>query len=367
MFRRFLFNGDDGTPQGGGDLEGMAQNMFNEFQQQNQDVGDKSDDVKDIEGIPVDKFQAAIRKFTGNEELTLDGFKQSWGKVSEFDSLSKKAAELELKTKQNPFADERVAKLNTLMASGASNAEINHWWKLQQLDIESISDKDAIREHYRLTKPHLSDEEIATLMEADYGSDEERSAHQKVLFKEAAVSAKKALSEQKVVSGETEAVRKQKAQQQQYNTRLNIWGKYAPQVFSSNEYEHSIAMGKDPNTGEEKTLSVKIEVSDEQKKAIIAQTVKWAAQSGIDPTAENLTKQIIPYYNSMVKIANMDALLKKVALETQAKSNRSWVGRRANVPPRTPNGFPQNPPQQNQTEDMQAQIRKMKFGFMNRR
>lgn len=85
-----------------------------------------------------------LENVTGGLFTDVDAFKAALPKVTQYDTLKQERDAFELKTKENPFADEYVQKLNDLKKNGASADQIENFHKINNIgDIKEMSPVDA--------------------------------------------------------------------------------------------------------------------------------------------------------------------------------------------------------------------------------
>lgn len=125
------------------------------------------------------KVNAALKEQFGFDLTEAVQFREAATKATEWKSQAEQAKQLQENFKgyvkpANPF----VEKINNLYAQGKTEKEVKDFIRLQTLDANSLSDRDAIFQKEKMENPSLSEDHIKALIDAKYtvpteGEDEE--------------------------------------------------------------------------------------------------------------------------------------------------------------------------------------------------
>ena len=146
------------------------------------------EEVRDTKEEPVqDETTPVVEEITSTQEDE---------KTVETDDIEESVEEVEESTDTVP---ENIQKLMDFMEN--TGGDLNDYIKLNR-DYSNVDDQDLLFEHYKQTKPHLTNEEINFLMEDQFSYDEETDderdiKRKKLALKEQVASAKTQLEENK--------------------------------------------------------------------------------------------------------------------------------------------------------------------------
>ena len=271
-------------------------------------------------GIKTEDLDKALVEATGGH---IKSAREIFGltKVKqEYENLSKTHAELMAKANQNPFANEKAKALNELYSKGATDAEINNWWKIQNLDFESMSPLQKIKEALRLDHPNLSSEELDSYIETQYGASNEEdldsAAMARIKIESREADAK--LSGAKVKSNQTEKERQYAAQNREVEALAKSWGKVIDLRFgkqSNFSYEVEIP-------GSEEKFNIDFELPEGTRNQIAKQITLMAAQNrwplemdSVNKNAKSVYENLVFAFHGKEILARAVADAKKVAVK----------------------------------------------------
>jgi len=175
-------------------------NAIQEQETTSVDVGERAEDSAEVDG------QVRSSNDEGAEEAPVVELIQDEETVEEEKTLSDKIKDIPNKLKEeaedvnnNQEANELPENINKLIDfMKETGGSLEDYVNLNK-DYNSMEDMDLLREHYKQTKPHLSDDEISFLIEDSFSYDEEIDderdiKRKKLLLKESIAEAKSNLT-----------------------------------------------------------------------------------------------------------------------------------------------------------------------------
>lgn len=197
--------------------------------------------------IDYEQFNTALVEATNGGLSSIEELRQALGLKDDYEATKKERDLLAEQVSQDPFANEYVKGLNTLLKSNATQKEIDIFTRVQKIELDNLSAKETLQMKISLDNPELSDDEVNALINEQYGEDDDdRSDYQKGKMKIAATKARKSLSELKISSKEPDSVKQEAARAKKWNGYKNYWTQVelvAP-FPSSYTYEYTGKDGK---------------------------------------------------------------------------------------------------------------------------
>jgi len=136
--------GEQIQPEGAVQTAETGNTSVMENQGQAQTQGNEATNTNNQQEQPVVDYDKVVGELTGGLFRNAEEFKASLPKFSEYDRLKQERDEFESKTKQDPFANPYVKKLNELLVGGASADQIENFHKINKVgDISALSPLDA--------------------------------------------------------------------------------------------------------------------------------------------------------------------------------------------------------------------------------
>lgn len=224
------------------------------------------------------------------EQPTIDfgqitgGAYQSWDEAQgEIERLRAERQQFEerLQQPEEVFANDISKKVNEMFKNGATQNEVNNFFRLNSLDLKSLKPQELIKESLKLEYPYLNELEIQAEFEDRYGYDPDDEDAQKRVerkMKMDAASAEKALSEMIVKASEPEAVRSNRQAEQQRQQLRTAWEQQLgaikdlkfPVSHKAGDFEYS--------------YELPVELSEEVRKSLLENLV----QAGSNPTPQEI-------------------------------------------------------------------------------
>jgi hypothetical protein len=289
-------------------------------EQPNNDLGNASDFIKSVQSpvettdttpqipeqigeIPSDQFFSGMNSLTEGQVKDYQGFQELLGLRDKYSDLEKKNREYEAQSKINPFASDLSKEINDMLGRGADQKELVHFLKLQSMDIDSMSDRDAILAVQRMElKGKLNDKDLEDWYDKTYGSpdeDEELTGAQKYQIVMAAQEAKQKLQGFKKDSGEPEAVRQSREREATFKSNYGFWHEVIEGTIAAKEnLSLSVGIGKDKE-GKDIMLDYDFPIPAEAKQVILQESAKYAASNGLGRNKESF-EQIQQFADRML-------------------------------------------------------------------
>jgi hypothetical protein len=214
------------------------------------------------------------------------GAYQSWDDAhKEIEELRSFRQQVEARSKEpeEVFANPVAKSVNEMFKNGATQAEVNNFFRLQGIDVHNLTPEQAIKERLRLEFPDVSPSDIEDEFAARYRHDPEdeqsvKDYQRKLKFD--APAAKKALSEKILQAGEPESVRIRKEQGEKVAQLAGAW---TDGLSGMKEVKVPLSHKVDDF---EYTYELPLEVGDEVRKSL----AEYSAQEGIGFSQDALQK-----------------------------------------------------------------------------
>lgn len=128
--------------------------------------------VERIGNVPLPDFSFALETATGGAFKSVDDLRAAQQAAQKAAEYQAKVSELEAKA-QGTFkpANDFVAKLNDLLASGADASKVENFWRLSNTDLNALAPLDVIVLQKQMENPGLSTSDLRAYVLAEYGLD----------------------------------------------------------------------------------------------------------------------------------------------------------------------------------------------------
>ena len=194
--------------------------------------------------------------------------------------------ELYSATLSGAYANDKIKTLNELYRKGASDSEIENFWKVQKFDISKMSPLEKVRAAALLDNPDYTEEDLNNYVTGKYGasSEDELESMAKTTLKTDQRLAEERIKQAQVNSGETEKERTGRAQNEQYQKTHQGWSK----VMSGHYGNMKTTNIEVPSVDGKSTVQVPFDIPDNTRKMAAEQLAQMAAQQGWKFTAEEM-------------------------------------------------------------------------------
>lgn len=297
--------------------------------------GEAPDKVPEKFGeVPFSQFESALVEATGEK---VKGFQDLQGLLEKNQKLTeyeKRIQELQQKASRYTFANEKVKRLNELYADGASAQEIDLFLKMQDFDVDSLDNLEAVRMKYKQEDYGLNDEEINALLEDEFGTLdlEEMEPSKRAHLKKKAKEAKKYFADLKVQANEPESVRQKRIQQQRLEQRKQTWANVNSRLVKDvSRHEFQLELSGD------NSIKLDWEIPNAEKfvnQVLLRQLNDFATQ--FDPNKVNpmeYTKQVEKIKERVLFATYGPEIIKAIAEHAFATSKKEQVAKHHNVDP----------------------------------
>ena len=242
---------------------------------------------------------------------------------------------------QSSFANPFVEELNKMYAEGKPKEHITKYLQLHSLDIDGMTYGGAVVEQMRLTYPHLTNDEINTLVDEKYGKlppqDDPNYATAKSLLetklKVDGATAKEWLKEKQSSFSDPDAQARRIQQQQEFKQRQTTWKATAAEI-ANKEFSLSHSLQNDKIGKGTYALDFKVKLSDEDKQEIQNQ-VEWFAMNYNLGNGEEDRAKVDEFVEAMLWQKNRKAFLDELILDAYASFEKLFAQKYSGV--RIPN------------------------------
>lgn len=163
----------------------------------------------------VEEWINKLGEASNGKVKSLEDLNELLAKGEQVGTLQERLQELEGTPSTPQFADPIVERVNDMYAKGATKEEIMNFFRLQDLDVNSLPEKDLVFQYRKMQNPGLDDRYVRALMDADFKGleadpDDPDSMPDTVIqakFAQEVIKAKAALEDAKVQSSTPESVR----------------------------------------------------------------------------------------------------------------------------------------------------------------
>lgn len=318
---------------------------------------------------PVEKAEPQFdvegyNKVFGTQHKTQDEIKAIYENDKKYKEqltdLNRKYAELSLKSKESPFADESVAKINEMRKLGYTNKQIKSFLEVQDLDISKLENKDKFLKTYEL-RDGLTEVKAQKLFNSQYKIDRSQYNYDKSALDDTEIAAKEAEIADKI---EIENIRLEQDARgidsflSEYKTKTstvenpqeafnNKWKQVEPSVKEissafANTYDGLKTSFKVDKDGE--SIDFTYQVSDEFRKAIPQIIEDYClsqfAQNRPVPLNQEGMKQVKNHVDRVLKAEMFDKYvvdsgihLYSKAVEMMANKNSNGSKKQIDQPP----------------------------------
>jgi hypothetical protein len=294
-----------------------------------EEVAPAQEDEKKIE---TDGVEEAPEEIPTIEEVTDEEVEEAQEQIEEA------VAEAEATGKSIP---ENIQKLMDFMEE--TGGDLNDYIKLNR-DYSNVDDQDLLFEHYKQTKPHLTNEEINFLMEDQFSYDEEVDderdiKRKKLALKEQVASAKSQLEENKSkYYKDIKAGSKLTPEQQKAIDFFNRYNEESEKNNKAAEAAKSTFLQKTDNVFNDKFKGFEYNVGDKKFRFNVkdAKDVK-ETQSDINNfvkkflNKKNLMEDAKGYHKSLYTAMNADAVANHFYEQGKADAIKDSVAKAKNV------------------------------------
>lgn len=293
----------DGNEQNHEEL-GNPQDFLNSLQGNGEAPTDQPAIPEKIGEIPTEDFLNGVSGYTEGKIKSLEDFNNVLSYQDKFSKLQQEYEQIKAQSQISPFANDFTQEINRLVKDGASQEEVVHFIQLQQMDVDAMSDKQAIimAKKLSLKGNQMTDAKLEQWYEQTYGNpldeddDEPKplTAKQEMDIIEAGQSARQSLFQLKVDSGEPASVVRQRKAQQSFESSYQKWGEVISGSIGKQDVQQFTAellgdANKDEN-GNQKVLGIDYKIPEQTKNFIVQQTAQYAAQNNLRFTEEDFGK-----------------------------------------------------------------------------
>jgi hypothetical protein len=339
--------------------EPNVEGLINELNNSTGEAPDTTPPQK-IGDIDFASFEKSLVEATGGKFKNYGEMQNAIKRLESLSEIESKYSQLEQQSKQSPFSNDFVKKINDMYQSGASDNEIERFFKLQRVNVAEMSNVDKIRQQYQFQFPEMSVEQIDGLIEEKYGTTntEEMSAAKSAQLLIDAKDAEAKLKEMIVESGQSESVRKTQATQEAFKKQAEGWGRVlqsSKALFDKVNLEFEI--------DKDKKMSIGFDVPAEAKGQYMMQLINTAASNGM-PFTKDTFKQLQSQYESMVMAFHWKDVMTQMLKSAVVDVKKQVAGAQGGFPQFLNKGKNEEPPkeQNNNNNKQQSGIK----SFLNR-
>lgn len=298
-------------------LDNELQNQFSALENQISDGGAPSEiPIKEVyANVKTVDLEKALGEATGGKLTSARDVFGLVQKAETLERLSKENAELMAKVNQNPYANEKAKRINEMYASGATEAEVENFLRMQRIDISKMSSMEKVRQSYKMMYPDMNDADIDEYLKETYGDvdEEAMSGSAKIKLRKDAEIAAEQLKKMQVNASETDSERKNKVLAQQHKAMSEGWGRVLTARFGNQkaiEIELPIGDGKS-------VFKVDFEIPEATKKFALQQLQATAVQSGWKLDVDTLNNQGAQMLENLVFALHGREILAKAVANAQ--------------------------------------------------
>jgi len=238
--------------------------------------------------VDTEEFTKNFSSYFG-ENVSIDDVKGINSLKDNYAQLQKERNDLQAQSQIPAFSNEFVKEINDLVSAGATQEEVSNYISLGALDLDKMEASDVHRQKIKIENPSLSAAEINALVEEKLtlptDDDGKVSIADQARLNIDTSKAKAFLREKKLSFKETEAVRSNRASQQESQKLMNGWSNVNSAIFDNNfqEVTKTVELGEgiDPFVG-------KHTVSPELKAEVVSAATQVLADRGVALTKENV-------------------------------------------------------------------------------
>lgn len=202
------------------------------------DLGTGFEVPNEIAGIDKDAFLSGLTSL--NENITsYDDFASVLSASKELSELKSSYASLEqqYQSARDPWANDFVRELNALMSNGnVSQAEIDHYIKMQNLDLDKMSTEQILLLQRSQRYPNMSKEKVEAAFNEEFGNPEEWSEGFRASMDQKAYDAKAELAKMKKDASRPNSLAAQEDSQRAMEQKYNYWANVESKVEVPNSF-----------------------------------------------------------------------------------------------------------------------------------
>ena len=273
---------NDNTDGQGQEMPEEFANLLTEIQGDNSNA-DMPEMPEKFGELDRPSFEKLLEEASGGAIKDFGGFRQAITAQEKYAELQQKLSQTEQQLQLNSggpkYANDFVKKVDEFYRNGVPEEQIKEFIRVQELNVDELSDADVLKTMYKREYPTLTNDELDQLIEDEFGDLDGIGGTK---LKKAALDGRKKLSEMKVNLSEPEHLRMQKAAQQEAESRMKNWHQLTKTVYENKEqHQFSIPVGED-------NVSLNFTVPKEFRQTLSFELAKYATMNKIPATKEGL-------------------------------------------------------------------------------
>ena len=204
----------------------------------------------EIAGIESTAFLGGLSQISQDKIKSFDDLSSLMNATSELEDLRNSYSSLEQKYKsiENPWANDFVKELNNLYMSGdVTKEQIDHYIKMQNLDLDSMSAERILMLQKSQRFPGMTQDKVEAAFNEEFGNPEEWSEGHRALMEQKAYEAKLELSKMKKDSARPSGLIAKEERERQFQDKVNYWSKVESAVEVPNSFKINNKLSGDVN------------------------------------------------------------------------------------------------------------------------